>query len=202
MTDQMSGPPVQTRDTAVGLLRLLSGGIGVLGKKAVPILAGLLGDDVRAIRQALRRFQEQGIITRKRHGRYVQFLPSEKGRTRLEQYLVADLTLHDSPAPWDGRWRIVLLDITEERRHLRAAFRRAFVRLGFAPLQRSAWISPLPCQEPIEQLARKLNLASGIVIVTAESITGEEQYVKRFGLQRGAVERTDDDYEFVTLAEF
>lgn len=42
---------------------------------------------------------------------------------------------------WDGRWRLVLFDIPEERAALRAKLRRSLCALGFGYLQNSVWVS-------------------------------------------------------------
>jgi phenylacetic acid degradation operon negative regulatory protein len=44
--------------------------------------------------------------------------------------------------PWDGRWRLVLFDVPETRRALRARLQRKLRRLGFGYLQNSVWITP------------------------------------------------------------
>lgn len=43
---------------------------------------------------------------------------------------------------WDGQWRMVLFDLPESRRSLRAALRRKLIESGFGCLQRSVWITP------------------------------------------------------------
>ena len=47
-------------------------------------------------------------------------------------------------SPWDGQWRMVIFDLPESRRSLRAALRRRLSGSGFGCLQRSVWITPHP----------------------------------------------------------
>lgn len=57
---------------------------------------------------------------------------------------------------WDGRWRLVLYDVPEARRHLRLGLRRTLRGLGFGYLQDSAWISP----DPVETLTATMRSAA------------------------------------------
>ncbi|MGH8018850.1 MAG: hypothetical protein ACREIA_11240 [Opitutaceae bacterium] len=43
---------------------------------------------------------------------------------------------------WDGKWRVVLFDVPERNKALRARLRRKLRAFGFGYLQNSAWISP------------------------------------------------------------
>jgi len=56
--------------------------------------------------------------------------------------------------PWDRRWRLVAFDIREKNRHFRDKLRGKLKELGFQKLQRSAWISPLPVEPFILNLAK------------------------------------------------
>ena len=44
---------------------------------------------------------------------------------------------------WDRRWRIVIFDIPERRKSVRAKLRRFMQEYGFVRLQDSVWIYPL-----------------------------------------------------------
>ena len=45
---------------------------------------------------------------------------------------------------WDGLWRMVIFDVPEAERKLRARLRRRLSGEGFGCLQQSVWISPFP----------------------------------------------------------
>lgn len=46
--------------------------------------------------------------------------------------------------PWDGKWHMVLFDIPEKDRKLRAVLRRHLAAAHFGYLQNSVWVSPDP----------------------------------------------------------
>jgi phenylacetic acid degradation operon negative regulatory protein len=70
---------------------------------------------------------------------------------------------NDPPARWhrrwDGKWRIVLFDVPQNRATERARLRRTLAARGFGYLQNSVWISPDPTS------AERSALASGPVDV-------------------------------------
>jgi phenylacetic acid degradation operon negative regulatory protein len=47
-----------------------------------------------------------------------------------------------SSRPWDGKWRVVIFSVPEERRDARHAARGRLRWLGFAPLYDGVWICP------------------------------------------------------------
>lgn len=59
---------------------------------------------------------------------------------------------------WDGYWRVVTYDIPEKNRKFRDSTKRALYQLGFAKLQRSVWLSPLPVDTWVRKLAEEYQL--------------------------------------------
>lgn len=74
----------------------------------------------------------------------------------------------------DGRWRLVLFDIEESRRHARNAFALKLRKLGFYRLQKSVWVYPYPCNNEITEIQKAYNLEHhDIVLVEATSLNRE-----------------------------
>lgn len=57
---------------------------------------------------------------------------------------------------WDGKWRIVIFDLPEQKRGLRNELRKQLRNAHFGCLQASVWISP----DPLDQIRAKLRSAS------------------------------------------
>lgn len=101
----------------------------------------------------------------------LESLPSEKGARRVlkltREGMLRALGGMD-PAEcwdrtWDGRWRMALFDLPEEKRSLRNALRNELKAAHFGCLQGSVWISP----DPVERLRndfRKSDAASGTIV--------------------------------------
>ena len=65
---------------------------------------------------------------------------------------------------WDGQWRVVIYDIEEDIRRLRARLRYKLKSLNFHLIQRSVWFSPYPVEEELEAFLKKDNLWGKIMI--------------------------------------
>jgi len=70
--------------------------------------------------------------------------------------------------PWDKKWRLVVFDIPEKNRLARDALRKKLKELGFAPLQRSTWISPLAIDPFLEKLDDQISNNSWFFIFQGE----------------------------------
>ena len=54
------------------------------------------------------------------------------------------------PKEWDGKWRIVMFDIPESKRHARSAVSRKIKEFGMYPIQKSVFVSPYRCKDEID----------------------------------------------------
>ncbi len=190
---------------ARAVLGALARGVGIALDGAIDGLVALTqpsgGDESRAQRavaQVLKRFEEHGLIRRTTDSQPARFVLTDRGRQRLEQYTLDGLTLPERPTAWDGQWRIVLFDVPEKRRQLRAIFRRKLQQLGFVYLQKSSWLYPFPCEAALTELAQRLGLQPNVVVATAQQLSNEEKFLQRFKLSRSD---NRDDYHFVSLSE-
>ncbi|MBI3305072.1 hypothetical protein HYZ80_01990 [Candidatus Parcubacteria bacterium] len=104
-----------------------------------------------AVRQATYRLAKQRLVKLQQRGRRTTVALTETGKQRALRYRVANLAIK-KPKQWDGRWRIVIFDIPEERKAVREALRAKFRSLEFYQLQRSVFITPYACREVIEFL--------------------------------------------------
>ncbi|HSW37291.1 MAG TPA: hypothetical protein VLG37_02885 [Candidatus Saccharimonadales bacterium] len=104
----------------------------------------------RQVQRQLYRFVKNGLI--ERHGSHIQsrYSINTKGLARLEQLSFAKEPL--KPVTWDGLWRLVIFDIPEVQREARYHIRRLLKELGFAQLQLSVWIHPLPLLSAFKQI--------------------------------------------------
>lgn len=85
--------------------------------------------------KAISRLKKQGLITQEKaeEGEIILKLTDE-GKSEL--FLMAG-----DNEKWDGKWRIVVWDIPEQKRIIRNLFRRNLKKWGFKSLQKSVWIS-------------------------------------------------------------
>lgn len=74
---------------------------------------------------------------------------------------------------WDGKWRMVIFDVPESERSLRAKMRRRLVLEGFGCLQKSVWISPSPFGAMIEELKGAKVVGGALTLWEASPAAGE-----------------------------
>lgn len=95
------------------------------------------------------------ILTLERQG-MLEFTPAEKGANRVVKLTCEGILralggmdpTERWDRSWDGRWRMALFDLPEEKRSLRNALRNELKAARFGCLQGSVWISP----DPVDQL--------------------------------------------------
>ena len=107
---------------------------------------------------------------------------TKKGRTKLDT-----LKLEGKealvPQTWDGMWRIILLDLPEERKNERESLPYLLKKAGFVCLKNSAWISPFPFEHLFTNIKKELGLTTELMIIVTENIDEESKKVlfKTFG---------------------
>lgn len=134
------------------------------------------------VRRQLARLKKQKYVD-------IQELPdgrtsvtiTKNGMTRALTYQVKSLVIQ-KPKRWDKKWRIVIFDVPEKKKHLRDWFRDGIYRLGLYQLQESVYISPYPCFDEIEFLREVSGVAVSVQYILAESIEGDERIRSHFDL--------------------
>lgn len=106
---------------------------------------------------------------------------TQKGEIELRA-----LTAHEvkvaKPRRWDGKWRILVFDIPEERKALREKIRRSLVAIGFHMLQKSVWIFPYDCEDFIALLKADLEVGGHMLYVIADALESDHGYRDAFAL--------------------
>lgn len=105
---------------------------------------------------------------------------TEKGRSRATRFPLDDLKL-SKPERWDGKWRIVIFDIAEERRKTRNALRWRLKNLGFCELQRSVFVVPYQCEDEITILVNAFGLREEVRIIEG-ALSYDKDLRKKFKL--------------------
>ena len=101
---------------------------------------------------------------------------TSKGKTRLNSII---LEAEDAlvPQTWDGFWRIILLDLPENRKAERESLRYLLKKAGFVCLKNSAWISPYPFEHLFTNIKKDLGLTTEMMIIVTQFIDEETKKV-------------------------
>jgi len=103
---------------------------------------------------------------------------TEKG----ERYLQRSTLVVRRPARWDRKWRIVIFDIPERRRVMRALLRQKLISIGFVRLQDSVWVYPYDCEELLTLLKTDYRLGKEVLYIIADKIEQVSKVKKHFGI--------------------
>lgn len=88
----------------------------------------------------------------------------------------------NKPKRWDKKWRIIIFDVKEQRKHLRDKVRRTLVSIGFIRLQDSVWVYPYDCEDLITLLKADFKIGKDVLYIIADTIENDLWIKKQFGL--------------------
>ncbi|MBI2596575.1 winged helix DNA-binding protein [Candidatus Daviesbacteria bacterium] len=115
-----------------------------------------------ALSKAIARLKEKGLIeTDKKDIGQVVLKLTDEGKTVI-------LLTGDGTASWDGKWRIVIFDIPEQKRLIRDLFRRNLKKWGFKHFQKSVWISKKNVTDKLFNYIRDLGVEKWVWVFESE----------------------------------
>ena len=101
---------------------------------------------------------------------------TEKGRIVVKKFLLETLEIKP-PKRWDGKWRIVVSDISEKHKTERRNFQEKLDEMGFYSFQKSVWIHPFPCEQEVVFLKDFFRIGPCVeVFVASEMPRGQIVY--------------------------
>jgi hypothetical protein len=116
-------------------------------------------------------------------GEYRVSLTSE-GRQAALRAEMRKLKLSRQPK-WDGKWRVVIFDVSRKHDSERAILRRKLEEIGMVRIQDSVFVYPYPCTEETMFWASLLNISAGVQVLESRFLTGtdlEKSLRRKFGL--------------------
>jgi len=146
--------------------------IGALGKM------GIIKKPRRdSINRARDRLIEHGLLEYK--SGFLRL--TQRGETELRKVQSSEYQLK-KPKRWDGKWRILIFDIKEQRRTLRDRLRQTLVATGFNRLQDSVWVYPYDCEDFVTLLKADFKIGRDLLYLIVDKVEGDNQLRKHFGL--------------------
>lgn len=129
-------------------------------------------DDKYAVARSLKGLKDAGLIERVSSPQNEYARLTREGRKKIHSInLENETTLANTS--WDGFWRIVLLDLPENRKSERESLRYLLKKAGFVCLKNSAWISPFPYEHLFANIKRDLGLTTEVMIIVTELVDEE-----------------------------
>ncbi len=158
-------------------------GVALVAPNVLKIFPNFNGDRQQKYRVnlTLRRLREQGFLAfEQKVGGSVARL-TEKGNKALRLLENRDFKLA-KPRRWDGKWRIIVFDVKEERKAVRDKIRRTLVHIGFLRLQDSVWVFPYDCEDLIMLLKADFKIGKDVLYIIADRIENDRILKNQFGL--------------------
>lgn len=121
-------------------------------------------DEPRLLRDALRDLTRKKLVEVSGKRGEKLFRLNHGG---LEHLLNKFPTLKYRQCKWDGLWRLVVYDISEGEKNLRARLRTKLRRLGFIFVQKSVWVCPFPVDQELETFLKASGLWGRILLFKA-----------------------------------
>lgn len=131
------------------------------------------------VRETVHRLRKKGLLTWNTGKDRLEL--TARGRAEASRIKTGFIEI-PKPRTWDGRWRMVIFDIREERRGLRIRVRYLLKRLGFFRLQDSVWVHPYDCEEIVTLLKHDFKIGRELLYIIADAVEYDLPLRKHFKL--------------------
>ena len=136
----------------------------------------------RRIMQAISDLERAGLVRTSGHRGRRNVELTIKGHSVIEAIYASEYRIPE-PAFWDGKWRVIIFDIREKRRKVRAQLRLLLSGAGFLRLQDSVWIYPYPCDEFVGLVRAHLKSGTGEMLsFVVEALESDKRLREHFNL--------------------
>lgn len=132
------------------------------------------------IKKSVARLERKGFI-KKKSGTEDGFVLTTEGEKKALRAKIDSMKI-EPQKKWDGKWRIVMFDVPENKKMARRAINLALKKLGCAQYQKSVFVTPFPCKKEIDFVGECFGSRSNIRLIVADSIEGDMPLKKSFGL--------------------
>jgi DNA-binding transcriptional regulator PaaX len=122
-----------------------------------------------AITRSMKNLVSDGLVEAfsSEHKQY--FRLTVDGRQKLNS-IILDNDASLVSTTWDGYWRIVLLDLPENRKSEREGLRYLLKKAGFVCVKNSVWISMYPFEHLFTNIKKDLGLSTELIILVTDKI--------------------------------
>ena len=125
------------------------------------------------------RLKRDGSIMMEYKNNQLYISLTKQGRYKAGRFQINHLEIA-RPKRWDGKYRMLLFDISHKRRVYREALRGKLKELGFYLFQKSAWVHAFDCRAEVVLLKQFFGLSdSEVCLVVIEDI-GNDQKLRAF----------------------
>ncbi|MFH0937298.1 MAG: hypothetical protein V1808_03310 [Candidatus Daviesbacteria bacterium] len=165
------------------VLQVLAVGGIVLASLVIPSLPVALGAAVKTwknfnrkeLGKIIKRLDKQELIDISQKDGKTQITITDKGKKKLLEYDFENINLQ-AKRP-DGKWRLIIFDIPEDKKRNRDAFRRKLLQLNCVWVQDSVFASAYPIQKEIDFLCHYLGISDYVTLAIVDRIERGEKLI-------------------------
>ena len=132
--------------------------------------------------ETVNRMAEKGLIQFVNKNGELKITISPRGNKVIKNLMLYDYKQIKKSVKWDGKWRMVMFDIPEDKTKLRNIIRFHLKKVGFLQIQGSVWIYPYPCEEIVTIIKTNFNFNDEIIYITSGSFDKDSKFKKLFKL--------------------
>lgn len=114
------------------------------------------GHNEQSVRVAVSRMMKQGWLDSEKKGNKSYYYLTPRGELRMEEAAVRIFKL--MPHEWDGKWRMLMYTIPEEKRQIRDELRKELLWSGFGSFSNGCWITPNDLEKEVRLLIEKYDI--------------------------------------------
>ncbi len=126
-----------------------------------------------AISRSLKGLRDTGLIEEAFSGQNQYARLTKEGKKKVHSLSLENNT--SLSATWDGKWRIILLDLPESRKDERESFRYLLKKAGFLCLKNSVWISPFPYEHLFTNIKKDFGLTTELMVFVTDTVDKETE---------------------------
>mgnify|MGYP001612959792 FL=1 len=125
-----------------------------------------------ALARSIKSLVESGCVEILKSDNKSYLKLTKKGKSKLNSIKLEGSGVLVSTV-WDGLWRIVILDIPENRKSEREALRYLLKKANFTCIKNTVWISPYPYENLFTNIKKDLGLGTELMIIVADKLDEE-----------------------------
>ncbi|WP_313892257.1 phenylacetic acid degradation operon negative regulatory protein PaaX [Psychrobacillus sp.] len=124
------------------------------------------GHNEQSVRVAVSRMMKQGWLDSEKKGNKSYYFLTTRGLVRMEEAAIRIFKV--MPNDWDGKWRMLMYTIPEEKRQVRDELRKELLWSGFGSFSNGCWISPNSLEKEVESLIEKYDIKNYVDFFIAD----------------------------------
>ena len=143
-----------------------------LALKGTPPRQGGESKNSYAINRSIKNLVESGCVEIHNSDNQKYLKITKKGHNKLNSIKLEGEEALVSNA-WDGFWRILILDLPENRKSEREALRYLLKKANFICIKNTVWISPYPYEHLFTNIKKDLDLGTELMIIVTDKLDPE-----------------------------